>query len=243
MKATHFEDLVWLFQCDSRNRGIIRQGFDEAALLWKAVKATRGAILEIGRNHAGSTALLAAASDDRDVYSIDLAPRHHPACEDFLARNDNKQRVHLILADSRQPLPNAQFGLVFIDGDHSFEGVLADVLAHWSELKMSGGEAPALAAFHDALPNVSFLWREKHRRFHQWWVRTKNRFRHRKKEVLARDYEPGVHCVCQQLIEDGIAAEWRRASSLWVLRKLGDLPAYFAQRCRLRFAQYSRTSR
>src|ERR1700724_4312253 len=67
-----FEDLVWLFTCDSRNRGLIRQGFDEAALLWKAVKATAGNILEIGRNLAGSTVLLAAAAAERTVYSVDL---------------------------------------------------------------------------------------------------------------------------------------------------------------------------
>ena len=67
-----FEDLSWLFTCDSRNRGRIRQGFDEAALLWKAAKATAGNILEIGRNLAGSTALLAAAADpDRAIFSID----------------------------------------------------------------------------------------------------------------------------------------------------------------------------
>src|SRR5207245_8520064 len=35
-----FEDLAWIFTCDSRNRGLVRQGFDEAAVLWKAVKAT-----------------------------------------------------------------------------------------------------------------------------------------------------------------------------------------------------------
>jgi SAM-dependent methyltransferase len=239
MSETNFEDLVWLFQCDSRNRGIIRQGFDEAALLWKAAKATRGDILEIGRNHAGSTALLVAASSDRELYSIDLAPRHNRACEEFLARADNKTRVHLLVADSRKPLPNAEFGLLFVDGDHSFEGVLADVLAHWDSLRI----APALAAFHDALPNESFLWREKHRRFHQWWVRTKNRFRDRKKEAVARDYEAGVYCVCQQLINDGMAAEWGRASSMWVLRKLRDLPPDFAQRCRASFDQYSRSSR
>ena len=67
-----FEDLAWIFTCDSRNRGLIRQGFDEAALLWKAVKATSGNILEIGRNLAGSTVLLAAATGpDREIYSID----------------------------------------------------------------------------------------------------------------------------------------------------------------------------
>lgn len=229
MSETNFEDLVWLFQCDSRNRGIIRQGFDEAALLWKAVKATEGNILEIGRNHAGSTTLLAAAAGGREVYSIDLAPRHDPACEEFLTGGDNSRRVHLLVADSREPLPNARFGFVFIDGDHSFEGVVADVIAHWLALDVNG-----LAAFHDALPNGSFLWREKDRRFHHWWVRTKNRFRGRQKEVMARDYEPGVFCVCQQLIESGVAVEWGRASSMWVLRKSRELPPDFVERCRER---------
>src|SRR5207237_930554 len=64
-----FEDLAWIFTCDSRNRGLVRQGFDEAAVLWKAVKATSGNMLEIGRNLAGSTVLLdAAAAPDRETY-------------------------------------------------------------------------------------------------------------------------------------------------------------------------------
>ncbi|MFL6582939.1 MAG: class I SAM-dependent methyltransferase [Chthoniobacterales bacterium] len=228
--SDNFEDLVWLFQCDSRNRGIIRQGFDEAALLWKAVKATSGAILEIGRNHAGSTALLVAASAHREVYSIDIRPKHHPACEEFLERPENKTRLHLLVSDSRQPLANVTFDLLFIDGDHSFEGVLADVIAHWAELRGTA-EAPALAAFHDALPNNNFRWREEHRRFNRWWTRMKNRFRTRQKDEMARDYERGVYRVCSQLIVDGIAAEWGRAGSMWVLRKLGELPEDFRARC------------
>src|SRR5438477_3100712 len=90
-----FEDLAWLFTCDSRNRGLVRQGFDEAALLWKAVKATSGNILEIGRNLAGSTVLLAAASESsRQIYSIDNRSNEQAACKDFLARPENKIRVH-----------------------------------------------------------------------------------------------------------------------------------------------------
>src|SRR5256886_3256642 len=95
-----FEDLTWLFTCDSRNRGLIRQGFDEAALLWKAVKATSGNILEIGRNLAGSTVLLAAASESgRQIYSIDNRSNEQPACKDFLARPENRTRAHLMVAD------------------------------------------------------------------------------------------------------------------------------------------------
>src|SRR5690349_7761846 len=91
-----FEDLAWLFTCDSRNRGLIRQGFDEAALLWKAVKATSGNILEIGRNFAGSTVLLAAAAPDRQIYSIDNRSNEDAACKEYLARAENKQRIHLL---------------------------------------------------------------------------------------------------------------------------------------------------
>ena len=106
-----FEDLAWIFTCDSRNRGLIRQGFDEAALLWKAVKATSGNILEIGRNLAGSTVLLAAAAEpDREIYSIDNRSNEDRACKDYLARAANKARVHLLIADSRVPLPNSALG-------------------------------------------------------------------------------------------------------------------------------------
>ena len=95
-----FEDLAWIFTCDSRNRGLIRQGFDEAALLWKAVKATSGNILEVGRNLAGSTVLLAAAAGPpRHIYSIDNRSNEDRACKDYLARLEHKARVHLLVAD------------------------------------------------------------------------------------------------------------------------------------------------
>src|SRR5437588_2482754 len=98
LPSESFEDLAWLFTCDSRNRGLIRQGFDEAALLWKAVKTTRGDILEIGRNFAGSTVLLAAAAPDRQIYSIDNRSHEDAACRDYLTRN--RERVHLLVTDS-----------------------------------------------------------------------------------------------------------------------------------------------
>src|SRR5438132_14359545 len=89
-----FEDMAWIFTCDSRNRGLIRQGFDEAALLWKAVKVTSGNILEIGRNLAGSTVLLAAAAGpSREIYSIDNRSNEERACKDYLARPENNRRV------------------------------------------------------------------------------------------------------------------------------------------------------
>jgi hypothetical protein len=224
-----FEDLAWIFTCDSRNRGLIRQGFDEAGVLWKAVKATSGNILEIGRNLAGSTVLLAAAgAPDREIYSIDNRSNEDRACKDYLARSANKGRVHLLVADSRAPLPNLRFGLLFIDGDHTFEGVLADMVGHWNGLQ-SSGEYPALAAFHDALPNDNFKWRDADRRLNRLWIRVKNKFRRRQKPEIAPGYDPGVLKVCDELIRQGLAVKWRSAGSMLVMRKLADLPGNFSE--------------
>jgi len=224
-----FEDLAWIFTCDSRNRGLIRQGFDEAAVLWKAVRATSGNILEIGRNYAGSTVLLAAAAaPDREIYSIDNRSHENGACKNYLARPEYKLRVHLLIADSRVPLANLRFGFLFIDGDHTFEGVLADVVAHWNALQ-STGEHPALVAFHDALTNDNFKWRDADRRLNRLWIRVKNKFRKRQKPEIAPDYEPGVLKVCDELIHQGLAAKWRSAGSMLVMRKLADLPRNFPE--------------
>jgi hypothetical protein len=224
-----FEDLAWIFTCDSRNRGLIRQGFDEAAVLWKAARATSGNILEIGRNLAGSTVLLAAATGpDREIYSIDNRSHENHACKDYLARPEHKGRVHLLMGDSRVPLPNLRFGFLFIDGDHTFEGVLADVVAHWNALQLSD-EHPALAAFHDALANDNFKWRDADRRLKRFWIRVKNKFRKRQKPEVAPDYEPGVLKVCDELIRQGLAAKWRAAGSMLVMRKLSDLPENFSE--------------
>jgi hypothetical protein len=227
-----FEDLAWLFTCDSRNRGLIRQGFDEAALLWKTVKATSGNILEIGRNLAGSTVLLAAASEaNREIYSIDNRSHEQGACKDHLAQPTNRARVHLLVADSRVPIPNVRFGMLFIDGDHTFEGVLADVMAHWNALEASNNKI-ALAAFHDALPNDNFKWRDADRRWKRFLIRFKNKFRKEKKPEIGPAYEPGVLKVCEELIRRGAAEKWGAASSMFVLRKLTDLPPDFSERLR-----------
>ncbi|HWY40251.1 MAG TPA: class I SAM-dependent methyltransferase [Chthoniobacterales bacterium] len=223
-----FEDLAWLFSCDSRNRGLIRQGFDEAALLWKAVKATSGKVLEIGRNFGGSTVLLAAAAPDREIYSIDNRSHENSACKNYLTRSENRQRVHLLVTDSRKALPDLSFGFLFIDGDHSFEGVLADVLAHWNCLQVDAGNL-ALAAFHDAVPNDNFRWRDTDRRFHRVLTRLKNKLRKRQKPEVAPDYEPGVRRVCEELVRQGAASKWQSAGSMLVLKKLTDLPRDFAR--------------
>lgn len=193
----NFEDLVWLFRCDMSNRHIIRMDLDEAALLWKAVTESSGPILEIGRFRGGSTVLIAAAAGrKRRIVSVDRSDRLHPACADFLALRS--ATVELIIGDSRSVELRDRFGLCFIDGDHSFKGVLADARRCWPSLDISGGP---LVLFHDAVPC------ERNGR---------------------SSHHEGVRRVTGLLLESGAAEHVASAGSALLLRKKSELPTAIA---------------
>ena len=100
-----------------------------------ASDVTDGAVVEIGRFKGGSTFLLAAALRSRAaLWSYDIHVVHDAAftgaeldaeLSAALARYDLDGSVHLVVGDSRvaEP-PNASVRLLFIDGDHSYEGVV-----------------------------------------------------------------------------------------------------------------------
>lgn len=203
-QPSDFADLAWLFTSNNQNRGILRQNFDEAALLWRAVRASRGPILEIGRRHGGSTVLLINASAGRPVTSIDLAPAHNEACEaafQEIAASD-PTRIELVVGDSRKPMSGRTWGFMFVDGDHTYEGVKADVCAHWNELRETDGVA-ASVVFHDAVPNDGLS------------------------HVNQPNHHEGVRLVCEELVAARCAKKLKSAgSSLW-LEKIADLPEHF----------------
>jgi predicted O-methyltransferase YrrM len=99
-----FEDVAFLFTSDNRNRGTLRMNFDEAALLWKSVRATHGGVLEIGRRFGGSTVLLALAAPDRTITSIDIAPEHAPVAQAFFDRPEIAARLELPTARNEFPV-------------------------------------------------------------------------------------------------------------------------------------------
>lgn len=186
MVQLNFEDMAFLFNCSNANRGIIRQNFDEAALLWKAVKLSKGHILEIGRYRGGSTILLSAAAGDRKVCSIDINP------PPFSSLLENLSNVILITGNSRNvDVLNSTIGLLFIDGDHSYEGVQEDTKLYWSSLEVGG-----LAVYHDATaypyPNG----------------------------VIESQFHSGVAKVCKDLIESKSAKQIETAGSSLLLEKL-----------------------
>ena len=164
-----FQDLTFLFSNNQLNSGIAVLAFDEAAYLYNLVQMLSDVnIVEIGRFRGGSTFLLAAAMDETcqlfsyDYFSGPTVPLpksdgtyRWPAqggteldqmLSDALTRCGLKQRVHLLVADSHTVTPTENtYDLVFIDGDHTYEGVAAD-FHNWGPRISVGGHM----LFHDA---------------------------------------------------------------------------------------------
>ncbi len=201
----NFEDMVWLFSCDNRNRGTLRQNFNEAALLWRAVRSSEGPILEVGRCHGGSTVLLLeAAGPDRKVTSIDIKPSHFASCQAIFDDMERSQpeRIDLVVGNSRETLPGREYGFLYIDGDHSYEGVKLDTKACWNQLKNMPGAA-GQAVYHDAWPNDGL------------------------KHAKQINHCEGVLKLINELTDGGYAKVLETAGSMVWLEKLKDIPEDF----------------
>jgi len=151
-EADFAELSCWIFAASLNNHRVIHQRIDEGALLWRALKMSGGPILEVGRAAGGSTLVLLGASGSRPVVSIDRAPFHAFIAEHVFERPDVASRLKLYRQSSREPIAETEFGMVFIDADHSYEGVCHDIATFWNTLRPFDGK-PALAAFHDAADN------------------------------------------------------------------------------------------
>lgn len=119
----NFEDLSWLFFSNFLNRGIIKMDIDEAAYLFKIVRENKPSYLvEIGRDEGGSTMLLSTAKNkEAELVSLDLKDKCNALVKKMIDKNTS-----LTIADSRSFTPKQKIDFLFIDGDHSFEGVKAD---------------------------------------------------------------------------------------------------------------------
>jgi predicted O-methyltransferase YrrM len=153
-----FEDLAFLFTSSQLNHGVASLRFDEAAFLYGLVRRlVAPRIVEIGRFKGGSTFITASAmSPGSSLVSYDLhvalrddlqGPDLDRELEAALARYDLAENVRLVVGDSRSvELPEPGIDLLFIDGDHTYEGAAAD-LERWSPLVRPGGHL----VLHDAV--------------------------------------------------------------------------------------------
>ena len=111
----------------------------------------RGSILEIGRLHGKSTIVLALGVRDAGhgapITSIDLEPRYEAAARKNLREHGvEDDAVTLLSGDSSEVVASLPglFDIVFVDGDHGYDGVCRDILAV-SRVLADG----AVVAFHD----------------------------------------------------------------------------------------------
>ena len=144
-----FAYLLWLFNSTRETRDIIRLDLNEAGLLYKYAKQTwiepkklfhhtgkGNTILEIGRYWGGSTVLLTMATHNSDVniVSVDVIEGcHDPDVDDWLNDYEEKERID-IRVDNSHAMENIPLSLLFVDGDHSYEGIKKDFIHHWNYL-------------------------------------------------------------------------------------------------------------
>ncbi len=163
-RVTDFEDCAFLFFSSILNNGIARLRFDEAALLFRTVRGLAApAVVEIGRFFGGSTFLIAAALQGRgSLLSIDF---HAPGkmSQDQGVEYDRRTRaalekanlagpVKMVVGDSQTyDTTGLSPNVIFVDGDHSYEGVKRDFQT-WSRALQPGG----VMLLHDANPETPF---------------------------------------------------------------------------------------
>jgi len=112
----------------------------EGQYLFELARQARRGVVETGRLRGGSTFLVACANRSVPIVSIDIAPKDDATLSALLARHEVGTNVELIVGDSqRGSYPHVHdIDLLFVDGDHSYEGCLAD-LRNWYPKLVRGG--------------------------------------------------------------------------------------------------------
>lgn len=150
-----YSELAWLMKED--NRYILRMDSKESKYLYDLIASLDNPMcVEIGRLQGGSTLLMAYAGGR--VYSIDLhlsktvaegRGAHFDAyLQEVLRLRGLEERVEIVVGDS-QRCDTSKFenkvDVLFIDGEHTYEGVKRDY-QNWIDTVKPGGHI----LFHDA---------------------------------------------------------------------------------------------
>ena len=170
LMTKHFVDIKWLWQRDDSKcprcrsnldpdqvpgaqydtRGHIKQSWFESALLWKYARLSSGHMVEIGRYKGGSSVLMLEATyhtPERKLTSIDMRKRESSCCLEYLEKNSHRYTMYF--GRSEEAVIDHDYGLLFIDGGHTYEGVKMDTERFWPKLAVGG-----YAIWHDFLcPN------------------------------------------------------------------------------------------
>ena len=146
-----FEDLAGLFASTSLDHGVIAMTVRQTAYLFGLVRRMKARrVIEIGRYKGGATLTIAAAmSGEGTFWSIDLGEKEARLHQGSARRSfDDELRdvcarfgfpVTLLDGDSRTiEVETGEVDLVFIDGDHSYEGVKNDFERFGRRVRIGG---------------------------------------------------------------------------------------------------------
>ncbi|MDX2074132.1 MAG: class I SAM-dependent methyltransferase [Alphaproteobacteria bacterium] len=117
-------------------------------LFYLAYHAKKG-IVETGRFHGGSTFVMACANGEVPIHSIDIEPQNDKFLKEQFARFSIGKNADLIVGDSQKTrYPQIRsFDMLFIDGDHSYQGCTND-LENWFPELASGGHVVLHDCYH-----------------------------------------------------------------------------------------------
>lgn len=113
-------------------REFIRLDPWEAEYLFIVAQRAKSRIVETGRFNGGSVLLMGCANPSVPIHSIDIKPQDDERLRQIFATTGYGGNVELIVGDSQnERYPHIEeVDLLFIDGDHSYEGCTRD-LENW----------------------------------------------------------------------------------------------------------------
>lgn len=119
----------------------------EMEFLFLIARRARVGILEIGRFNGGSTFVLACAAPHVPIHSIDISPQNDDILRKLFSSHGIGMNVNLIVGDSQNENHESvgAIDLLFIDGDHSYAGCMADI-RNWYDRVTPLGKI----VFHDS---------------------------------------------------------------------------------------------
>ena len=138
---------------------------NEQKLLVSLIGGTRGNVLEIGCNEGHTTRNFALSFPNKKVYAVDYSGSNEVMCGEQAKENLPPEKIgHLakeipnvivVDIDSRTfDYKDKNIGFVFVDGDHSYNGVKSD-----TENALKGINSNGVIAWHDFLEeNAKETW-------------------------------------------------------------------------------------